>query len=72
MKQFFLISGLAVLALASCTKEYTCSCASTTVNFNYPTETFKDSKDNAKALCDARTVSLNSSANTNSIKCELK
>ncbi len=72
MKKVLFIAGLSVLTLASCTKDYTCSCSSTLVNFNHPTETFKDTKENAQALCDAREISLNSGGNTTSIVCELK
>ncbi len=72
MKKILLLSGLAILVLASCKKDYTCSCSSTTVNLSLGNEVFNDTKENAEALCEAREITLQSASETANISCELK
>ncbi len=72
MKKVLFVAGLAVLSLASCKKDYTCSCSSTTLNFTYDDVVYNDTKENAQALCDAREIQLQSGSATTNLACELK
>lgn len=73
MKKVLFVAGMAILSLASCKKDYTCSCESTTVDFTYPNPpVYNGTKDDAKALCDAYEITLQSTAETTNIKCDLK
>ena len=66
MKKIFSISALAfvgVLALASCKKDYTCECTTTTTNGTstgtaVSSTTIKDTKKSAKASCEKEQLLL--------------
>lgn len=45
-----LFGGIALLALASCKKDYTCSCTEDGETFNYPINNVK--KKDAEKVCD--------------------
>lgn len=54
MKRVLLVSAFAVLALASCKKDYVCTCTSTGNGVTgSSTTTITDTKKNAKATCEA-------------------
>jgi hypothetical protein len=55
-KSIFVVAGVAMLALASCKKDYTCECTVTTMGIAVPTlpAEFKDvKKKDAEEACDA-------------------
>ena len=72
MKKVLFVAGVALLSLASCKKDYTCSCSSTVINFSYDDQVFNGTKEDAQNLCDAREITLTSTSGSTNIACELK
>lgn len=65
MKRVLLVSAFAVLALASCKKDYVCTCTSTGNGVTgSSTTTITDTKKNAKATCEAESSTLGSYTTT--------
>jgi len=59
MKKVLLVSAFAVLALASCKKDYTCKCKSSMdgVVTEISTKTIHDTKEKAQASCSKSSIS---------------
>ncbi len=69
MKKIIFLGAFALLALASCKKDYTCKCTSTDGSNTYTSSsTITDHRSDAKAECDAK----DTSAGTASINCEIE
>jgi len=71
-KSIFVFAGVAMLALASCKKDYTCECTVTANGISIPyTAEFKDAKKkDAKEACDALQTTYSAGGATAS--CTLK
>jgi hypothetical protein len=65
MKKVLLVSTFALLALASCKKDYICTCTTSGNGASASsTETITDTKKNAKATCEAGSSTLGSYSTT--------
>ena len=66
MKKFIAIAALGVLTLASCKKDYTCSC---TINGVTTDSMYKDiKKKDAETACDAATATFAAAGGTCTLK----
>ncbi len=73
MKKVIFLGAFALIALASCKKEHTCSCTVTTGGISATTSTtIKDTKKKAEEACDGLNTSSTVLGVTSSTKCELK
>jgi hypothetical protein len=73
MKKVLVLGGFALLAMASCKKEYTCECTSTTAGISATAATtIKDTKKKATEACEAGTTSSTVLGITSSVSCEIK
>lgn len=69
MKKSIVLGAFALIALASCKKDYSCVCTATNGSSTATsTTTINDTKKNAEAKCDEGDASIGSS----SVSCELK
>lgn len=69
MKKVLFLGAFAVLGLASCKKDYTCECTSTTMGITTTSSTtIKAKKDDAKTTCEKGSVSNGISTITCAIK----
>lgn len=79
MKKVILVAAVAMLALASCKKDHTCTCTATSTggafgDFSITADTvYTDmKKGDAKDLCVAQNASATFDGSTTTIECELK
>jgi hypothetical protein len=69
MKKFIAIAALGVLTLASCKKDYTCTCTSTSGGLTASVSTtINDTKKNAEDTCSAKSASAGGASTTCAIK----
>ena len=68
MKKIILLSGLTLLTLASCKKDWTCTCTSSLGSGSSSTTYSNLTKSDAKAACDANDVT----AGAITVDCELQ
>ncbi len=72
-KSIFVLAGVAMLALASCKKEYTCECTTTSaIGTISATTTIKDTKNNATEACEAGSSSTNVGGMQTTVTCKIK
>ena len=76
MKKLIFILAIGGLTLASCKKERTCECTVTTTSGGQSqtatgTETYNDTKKNAKEKCEENESETTSNGSTTKVECEL-
>jgi len=73
MKRVLLVSAFAVLALASCKKDYTCDCVSSINGVEYSTSTsvIHSTKKKATDTCTASSTSSTSGGSTVTTTCTI-
>jgi hypothetical protein len=74
MKNLFILTVFALVALTSCKKDYTCECKFYEDGYLYGTEstTIKDTKSKAKTSCDNLDASSNLGGYIYEQECEIK
>lgn len=74
MKNLFILTVFALIALTSCKKDYTCECKLYDDGYLYGTETttIKDTKSKAKTSCDALDATTDLGGYLYEKKCEIK
>jgi hypothetical protein len=74
MKNLFILTVFALIALTSCKKDYTCECKyyEDGYLYNTGTTTIKDTKSKAKTSCDNLDASSNLGGYLIESKCEIK
>ena len=73
MKKSLFLAAVASLFFASCKKDYTCTCTTTSAGVSATASTtIKDTKKNAKDACEAGNTSSTVGGITTSINCEIK
>jgi len=73
-KVTLLVAGIALFAMASCKKDYTCECTSNTngVEADAASITIKETKKKAKVACEATSGSATVGSTTIKTTCKLK
>ena len=74
MKNLFILTVFAIVALTSCQKDYTCECKGYIDGMYFATEsqTINDTKSNAAEACDTSDVYYNDGVSILEVKCEIK
>jgi hypothetical protein len=73
MKKVFLTIAVAGLAMASCKKDYTCECKTTTAGVSATaSSTINDTKKNATEACDKGDASTTVLGVTSTVECSIK
>ena len=76
MKNLFILTLFALVALTSCMKDYTCECKTYEDGYLYSTGTTtitsKNTKSNAKTSCDNLEETINLGGYLYETKCEIK
>jgi hypothetical protein len=72
-KSIFLVASVAMLALASCKKDYTCECSTTNpLGTTSSSLSINDTKKNAEEACDALNATVTNMGITQTTTCTLK
>jgi hypothetical protein len=73
MKKLFVLGAFSILSLASCKKDHTCTCATTTAGVSSTSSfTITDTKKDAEAKCDEGDASSSILGVTSTVDCSLK
>ncbi len=74
MKKLFVLGAFAMFVFASCKKEYTCSCITTSAGVQTGTtnSTIEDTKKNAEEACDKGDASISVLGVSTATECSIK